>query len=145
MNHHKELHARHHQINNHVSKRGKRKKLFAVQNGLQKLLSKQPKKQLGKQNLSASGSRKSSKRLGVWSENAKKPLQDEPKRNECRMSRMLSPKCLLLTWLMNKFKQQRTKHILERKKEPEWKSKWKSTELPERKPKEKLRGSSKKR
>ena len=86
MNPNKELPVRHHQISNHVSKRGKRKKLFAVQNGLRKLLNKPPRKQLGKRNLSASGSRKSSKRLNVWSENAKKPSQDEPKSNEARMS-----------------------------------------------------------
>ena len=83
---HAELVAHHRHLSNHVSRREKRKKLFAVQNGLQKLLNKPPRKQLGKWNLSASGSRKSSKRLNVWSENAKKPSQDEPKSNEAKMS-----------------------------------------------------------
>lgn len=83
---HAELVAHRRHLSNHVSRRGNRKKLFAVQNGLRKLLNKPPRKQLGKRNLSASGSRKSSKRLNVWSENAKKPSQDEPKSNEARMS-----------------------------------------------------------
>lgn len=142
---HAELVAHRRHLSNHVSRREKRKKLFAVQNGLRKLLNKPPRKQLGKRNLSASGSRKSSKRLNVWSENAKKPSQDEPKSNEARMSWMPSPRCLLLTWLMRKFKQRRTKRILGRKRVPGWSSKWRLTGLREKKPTGKSRGSSKKR